>query len=78
MNWGVLLGALAKLAELVVGVFRDRALVQSGKTAEVATVQTETLHEVQAANDARAAVERDVVLHPDSLRESDDGFERPN
>lgn len=75
MNWGAILGALAKLAELVVGIFRDRALVQSGKTAEVAAVQTETLHDVQAANDARDAVGRDIALHPERLRD-DDGFKR--
>lgn len=77
MNWGAILGALAKLAELVVGIFRDRALVQSGKTAEVATVQTETLHDVQAANDAREAVRGELAVHPERLREPDE-FERPN
>lgn len=75
MNWGAVLAALAKLAELVVGLFRDRALVQSGKTAQVAETQKEVIREVQVATEARDAVRGDIAADPGVL-DVDDGFQR--
>lgn len=76
MGWAGLLKAVLGLFTLLAGLFRDRQLRQDGVQAQVVQDQKETLDEVLQATDARAAVERDAALRPDSVFE-DDGFRRP-
>lgn len=72
-----LLGALAKLADQVMSLFREQALRQAGADAHRLETHKETLDEIKIATAARAAVERAVVLEPGRLRD-DDGFRRPD
>ena len=77
MGFASLLKGLLGALTLILGLFRDKSLRQEGvKTQELQDTK-EMLHDVKTANDAGAAIERELVLHPDRVR-NDDGFKRPD
>lgn len=78
--WATVASALASLlrvAGVVLGLFREQRARKDGAQDQAAATIEQVNHDVAKAQEARVAVEHDLAVHPDRLRD-DDGFRRPD
>lgn len=75
MTWLAVILAVFKALSAAVGYLQDKQALDAA-TAEIMLRHLQGAQdEIKAANDARAAVKSDAVLHPERLRDTD-GFRR--
>lgn len=76
MSWVAIIAAIFKAVAAAVDYLQKKQAIDAASAEIFSRYAKGALDEIKAANDARAAVKRDAVLHPDRVFDNSDGFRR--